>query len=83
MHRESRDDGFTLMEMVISIMVISVAVVALVGALATMLQLSGQHRGHAVVETGAHSFSQAVMAVKGVGTSGAPTPPPPAGRRRR
>lgn len=54
--------GFTLLEMVIAIMIMGVAVVTLVSALATMLQLSGQHRGHAVLEAGAHSYSQAVMA---------------------
>ncbi len=62
LQRVRHDSGFTLLEMVIAIMVMSVAVVALVGALGSMLQLSGEHRGHAVNETGAHSFSQAVMA---------------------
>ena len=60
-HRRA-DGGFTLLEMVIAIMIMSVAVLTLVTALGSMLQLSGEHRGHAVNETGAHSFSQAVMA---------------------
>lgn len=56
------DDGFTLIEAVISIMVISIAVVALVAGLVTMIQLTGNHRGHAVVETAARSFGQAIQA---------------------
>lgn len=58
----SGDEGFTLIEMVIAIMIMGVAVLTLVSALSTMLLLSGQHRGQAVIETSAHSFSQAVMA---------------------
>jgi prepilin-type N-terminal cleavage/methylation domain-containing protein len=60
--RRRGDSGFTLLEMVIAMLVMSVAVVALMSGLASMLQLSGEHRGHAVLETSAHSFSQAVMA---------------------
>lgn len=60
--RPRPEGGFTLIEMVIAIMIMSIAVLTLVGALGSMLQLSGEHRGHAVNETGAHSFSQAVMA---------------------
>lgn len=63
MSEPSRSDaGFTLLEMVIAIMVMSIAMVAIVAGLASMLQLSGEHRGHAVVETSAHSFSQAIEA---------------------
>lgn len=58
----SPESGFTLLEMVIAIMVMSIAVVTLVGGLASMLQLSGGHRGYAATETGTHSFAQAVMA---------------------
>lgn len=56
------DTGFTLLEMVIAIMVMSIAIIALVGGLASMLQLSGGHRGYAATETGTRSFAQAVMA---------------------
>lgn len=56
------DDGFTLIEAVIALMVMSIAVVALVGALVTMISLSEEHRGHAVAETAARSFGEAVQA---------------------
>lgn len=67
--RRRAEAGFTLLEMVIAIMIMSVAVLTLVTALASMLQLSGEHRGQAVNETGAHSFSQAVMAAGQVSTT--------------
>jgi type II secretory pathway pseudopilin PulG len=61
--RRDRDEaGFTLIEAVISIMVISIAVVALVGGLVTLIQLTQNHRGHAAVETATKSFAQAVQA---------------------
>lgn len=56
------DGGFTLIEAVIAIMVISIAVVTLVGGLVSMIQLTQAHRGHAVVETAARSFGQAIVA---------------------
>lgn len=56
------DKGFTLIEAVISIMIISIAVVALVGGLVTLIQLTQSHRGHAIVETATKSFGQAVQA---------------------
>lgn len=56
------DQGFTLIEAVISIMVISIAVVALVGGLVTLIELTQSHRGHATVETATKSFGQAVQA---------------------
>lgn len=56
------DDGFTLIESVIAILVISIAVVTMVGFLTTMIALSQNHRGHAVAETAARSFGQAVQA---------------------
>lgn len=56
------EDGFTLIEAVIAIMVISIAVVTLVGGLVTMIQLTQAHRGHAVAETAVRSFGQAVIA---------------------
>jgi prepilin-type N-terminal cleavage/methylation domain-containing protein len=55
-------EGFTLIEMVIAMLVMSIAVVAIVGALASMLRLSRDHRGHAVTETSARSFGQAIQA---------------------
>lgn len=56
------DDGFTLIESVIAMLIMSIAVVTIVGALATLIQLVGSHRGQAVAETGARSFAQAVQA---------------------
>lgn len=57
-----RDTGFTLIEMVIAMLIMSIAVVTIVGALSTMITLTSEHRGHAAVEDAAHSFSQAVQA---------------------
>lgn len=62
MSTEPREDGFTLIEMIIALMVMSIAIVALVAGLASMLQLSGEHRGNAAVETTARSYAQAVEA---------------------
>jgi prepilin-type N-terminal cleavage/methylation domain-containing protein len=59
---ETSEGGFTLIEMVIAMMVISIAIVALVSGLASMLQLSGEHRGNAAIETTARSYAQAVEA---------------------
>lgn len=56
------EGGFTLIEAVIAIMVISIAVVTLVGGLVSMIQLTQAHRGHAVAEAAARSFGQAVVA---------------------
>lgn len=57
------DDGTTLIETVIAMLVMSIAVVALVSALASMISLAEGHRGHAVSETAARSFGQAVQAM--------------------
>lgn len=55
------DDGFTLVEMVIALLVMATAVVTIVGALSAMVELTGQHRGHAVTEVAARSFSEAAQ----------------------
>jgi type II secretory pathway pseudopilin PulG len=57
-----RDDGFTLIEALIALLVMTIAVVTLAGAMATMIKMTREHRGHAVAETGARSFAQAVEA---------------------
>lgn len=62
MSAKADEAGFTLIEAVIAIMVISIAVVTLVGGLVSMIQLTQAHRGHAVAETAARSFGQAVVA---------------------
>ena len=56
------DAGFTLIETLIAMLVMAIAVVAIVGALSAMIGFTSEHRGHAVVETGARSFAQAVEA---------------------
>lgn len=56
------DDGYTLIEAVIAILVMSIAVVGLFAALTNLVKLSQEHRGFAVAETGARSFAQAVQA---------------------
>lgn len=59
----TEDDGLTLIETVIAMLVMSIAVVALVSALAGMINLAEQHRGNAVTETTSRSFAQAVQAL--------------------
>lgn len=56
------DEGFTLVEMVIALLIMATAVITIVGALSSMFLLTSQHRGHAVVETTTRSFSQAIEA---------------------
>lgn len=56
------EDGFTLIEMVIALLVMSIAVIAIVTALAGMIRLTRDQRGHAVTETAVRSFGQAVQA---------------------
>ena len=56
------EGGFTLIEAVIAMFVLAIAVVTLMGGLVTMVEMSREHRGHAVSETAARSFSQAVVA---------------------
>jgi prepilin-type N-terminal cleavage/methylation domain-containing protein len=66
---EPSEGGFTLIEVVIAMMVMSIAIVALVSGLASMLQLSGEHRGNAAIETTARSYAQAVEAAAQAQTS--------------
>lgn len=62
--RASRDDsGLTLIEAVIAMGILAVAVITLVGGLASLSLLSQEHRGHAVAETATRSFGQAVQAL--------------------
>jgi prepilin-type N-terminal cleavage/methylation domain-containing protein len=58
--RVGNDAGFTLIETLIAMIIMSIAVITIVGALTTMITLTSEHRGHAVVEAAARSFSQAV-----------------------
>lgn len=62
MRHATSDDGFTLIEAVIAILVMSIAVVGLFAALTNMYQVLQSHRGQAVAETAARSFGQAVQA---------------------
>lgn len=67
--RSRAQDGFTLIETLIAMLIMTIAVVTIVGALATMLQLTAGHRGSAVVETSTRSFGQAVEAQAQRGTT--------------
>lgn len=74
------DEGFTLVESVIAMLIMAVAIVTIVGGLTTMITLTGGHRGHAVAETANRSFAQAVVeqgrartAVRGPGNVNAGT----------
>lgn len=65
----NRDDsGFTLIESVIAMLVMTIAVVTIVGALATMITFIGEHRQHAVAETSTRSAGQLATATV-MGTS--------------
>ena len=59
--RPATDEGMTLIEMVIAMLIMSIAVVTIVGALATMIELTAEHRGHAVIEAGTRSFGEAAQ----------------------
>ena len=70
----------TLIEMVIAMLVMSIAVVGIVAALTAMLELTSEHRGHAVIETGSRSFgetaqqqAQFTTKLTAIATSGAGT----------
>lgn len=60
-HHSDADGGFTLIEMVIAMLVMSIAVVGIVAALSAMIELTSEHRGHAVLETGSRSFGEAAQ----------------------
>lgn len=59
--RLATDEGVTLIEMVIAMLIMSIAVVTIVGALTTMIQLTAEHRGHAVIEAGTRNFGEAAQ----------------------
>ena len=63
------DDGLTLIEAVIAMLILSIAVITLVGALAVMVEGTRKHRGQAVTETASRSFAQAVQALAQSSTS--------------
>ena len=62
------DDGFTLIEVILAMLIMTIAVVTVVGALASMMGLSREHRAHASVEPNVRSFGQAVIAKATSGT---------------
>lgn len=57
------EDGFTLIETVIAMLVMTIAVVTIVGALTTMITFTSEHREHAVAETSTRSVGQIATAV--------------------
>lgn len=61
--------GFTLVELLIALVIMGVAVVALVGALSTLVLSSTTHRGHSVIEASVHSYTDAVERWVGYNTS--------------
>ena len=60
--RRGADAGFTLIETLMALVIMSTAVVVLVGALAEVINQSQFHRGNAVAETVTRNYTQAVQA---------------------
>jgi prepilin-type N-terminal cleavage/methylation domain-containing protein len=55
------DDGFTLVELLIAITIMGVAVIVLVVAMSTVVTATSQHRGHAIEETLARNYGEAIQ----------------------
>jgi prepilin-type N-terminal cleavage/methylation domain-containing protein len=59
---QNGDSGFTLIETLMAVVIMSTAVVVLVSALAEVINQSQFHRGHAVAEAVTRNYNQAVQA---------------------
>lgn len=57
------DEGFTLVEVLMAMLVMSVAVLVIVDGLAFMIGIGREHRGHAVMEAATRSGSTSAVAV--------------------
>lgn len=63
--RVAGDDGFTLTEVLMAMLVMSIAVAAVIEGLTTMIGLGREHRGHAVLEAATRNVSASTVAVAG------------------
>lgn len=59
----SPDDGFTLTEVLMAMLVMSIAVAAIIEGLTTMIGLGREHRGHAVMEAATRNIASSTVAV--------------------
>jgi prepilin-type N-terminal cleavage/methylation domain-containing protein len=62
-------DGFTLIELLIAMVIMGTAVVVLVGAMASVVTASENHRGYATTETAVRAYAEAVQAKATFGTT--------------
>lgn len=59
--RPRRDEGFTLVELLITIVIMGVAISVLVLAMSSLVVATEEHRGHAVSDTAVRDFSEAMQ----------------------
>ena len=71
--------GATLVELLVTVVILGLAVVALLAGLSTAIIVSDQHRQQAVAGAAVHSFAEAVTAATYVSCAGAGTYATPAG----
>lgn len=57
------DEGFTLTEVLMAMLVMSIAVAAIIEGLTTMIGLGREHRGHAVMEAATRNVAASTVAV--------------------
>jgi prepilin-type N-terminal cleavage/methylation domain-containing protein len=55
------EEGFTLVELLLAILIIGIAVSAMVAALGSMAQASSNHRSWAVLESTTHNYAEAIQ----------------------
>jgi len=58
--RRQRESGVTLVELLVTIVILGTAVVAVVGALAVAIRVSDQHRKHATAGAAVRAFAEAL-----------------------
>lgn len=58
--RLAEDDGMSLIELVITVVIMSITFVALFGAMAVAIELSDRHRKHATAEAAIRSLAEEV-----------------------
>lgn len=61
--RPSGDEGFTLTEVLMAMLIMSIAVAAVIEGLTTMVGLGREHRGHAVLEAATRNVATSAVAV--------------------
>jgi type II secretory pathway pseudopilin PulG len=67
---DATDRGATLIELLVTVMIVGIAVVALLSGVTTAIIVSDQHRQQAVAGAAVHSFAEAVTATAYVNCAG-------------